>query len=506
MSIGPTRSKSHRQVVDQGLAALIEQWNHERRIPLYEALDSLKEQLDIQDKAFARALAELDWVRSKIGTPENILGNATTKHGEIAEMTEVALRRAQDALRGRDPTAIWHDAGDRFGPADYTIGSAGVQSKFINGINNGLGHVLSHATKYPDFASSPDNYYHIPKDQYEQIQKVLAGETDGLNPRTVRAIQEKIKQLTSTGRSFDDLVRPASHNYADVQQGRIHQTVDQHASDLSRDNETARARIMDENQESIRKAELEAAPSLGEAGKVAATGAAVGAGIELSMRLYQKWKQEGKSPTQFTGDDWAEIGGATLSGAATGAVSAGSLYLLTNYTALAAPFAGAVVSSGRAILSLAKDYQDGNISFEEFSELSVIATSEAGIVAAGAALGQTIIPVPLVGAVIGSAIARLATNHVRNALESHGQTFEELLTTQLEMQFAQLDENLRGVLARIEAELLRLGDITSMAFDRNLNTSLLLATSVDLAVAYAVPETRILRSTADVDRYILGEN
>lgn len=57
--------------------------------------------------------------------------------------------------------------------ADYKVHGVDVQSKYINGANNSLSHVLKHMKDYKGNyeAFGKDGYYVIPKDQYEQIKK-----------------------------------------------------------------------------------------------------------------------------------------------------------------------------------------------------------------------------------------------------------------------------------------------------------------------------------------------
>lgn len=488
--------------LDQGLAAWIAQQNQERQIPLHEALDALQQHLEGQERAFAGALHELDWVRDKLGAP--ILGSDRTKHGEIAEFAEVGLRRARDVLAGHTPGAIWDETA-RFAPEDYTIGGLPVQSKFINGANNGLQHVLNHAERYRNFGKADGGYYHIPRDQYETIQHVLKGETDGLNAQSVAAIKEKVQRLEEMrGRPFVDLVRPASHDYADVQQGQIDQTLEQHESELRADNREIKQGIKEEHREKIEAARVKAAPSLGEMGKAAAVGAAVGAGLQLTVAIYQKWSRDGKPPTRFNAEDWKEVARPALSGAVTGGVSAAALYGLTNYAALSAPFAGAVVSSGRAMVALVKQYRTGQISFDQFTDLSIVASTEAGIAAAGAALGQALIPIPILGAFIGSAVAGLVSSHAKRLLGEQGDAVARRLEAEFREQVDRLSEEHRLLLAKLDAEMLRLGDLTAAAFDLTINARLLLLNSTRLAEAHGVPDEEIIRTVDDVDRFILG--
>ena len=505
----PTRSPNPASTtaLDQGLAAWVDGLNHTRRIPLYEALDALQGDLDRQDLAAAHALSELDWVREKIGSPEHLLGSDKTKHGEIAEIAEVGIRRARDLMVGRFPSSFWvEEGGGRIGPDDYGIDGVGVQSKFLDGLNNGLRAAVEHAKRYPgEYGAGAEKYFHLPKDQVDILRRIQSGDTDGLSAKTVRAALAHIRTLEELrGQSADEFLRPATHTYAEVQQGRIGGTLDGHERDLRSQNQTAKENIVDDRREDVEAAEAKAAPTLGQMGQVAATGAAVGAGLRLTADVYQKWKREGKRPTEFTAEDWRELGGNALGGAVTGGVSASALYGLTNYSTLSAPFAGAVVSSGRAMATLAQQYRAGDISFEEFSDLSLVVTAEAGVAAAGAALGQVIIPIPVLGAVIGSAVARLASEHAKGHLEEQSAAFAARLAADFDGQVARLDAEHRSALVALEAEMALLSNLADLAFDLTLNADLLLLASVEHARAHGVPEDRVVVTPDDVDAFIIA--
>ncbi|MGQ4648456.1 hypothetical protein [Lyngbya aestuarii] len=110
----------------------------------------LQASLDSQDAAFAKAIEQVAKVRDFVGTPEHILGNNKTKHGEIAEQVEVGIRNARSYLRQQTTNATFDGVG-RTAPADYLIDGIQVQSKFINGVSNNLDHVLKHMGKYGNF-------------------------------------------------------------------------------------------------------------------------------------------------------------------------------------------------------------------------------------------------------------------------------------------------------------------------------------------------------------------
>ena len=97
-------------------------------------------------------------------TPEHILGNPKTKHGEIAENVDVWFHNADQIMHNRKADATFEDVG-RTVAADYKVHGVDVQSKYINGANNSLSHVLKHMKDYKGNyeAFGKDGYYVIPK-------------------------------------------------------------------------------------------------------------------------------------------------------------------------------------------------------------------------------------------------------------------------------------------------------------------------------------------------------
>lgn len=161
-------------------------------------------------------------MRQFLAKPDNILGSGQTKHGEVAEQMEVHVRNARAALHGNPEVATFEGVG-RTAPEDFILKGVKVQSKFINGTNNTLKHVLEHFDKYENLSMN----YSIPKDQYEIIQTIRSGSMPaGLNEKSVRAILKKVEELEQrTGRSFQNVVKPSISEYSEVQLGKAGETV-----------------------------------------------------------------------------------------------------------------------------------------------------------------------------------------------------------------------------------------------------------------------------------------
>ena len=137
-------------------------------------LEILIDRLNQQDINLEEALNELNEIKKFIGDAEHILGNASTKHGEIAEVMQVRIANARRLIKGLARNHSFEGVG-RTAPEDYMRNGKQVQSKFYNGLRNTLfgKHALAeHLEKYRDFTKNGGSY-DIPKDQYEEMVDLL---------------------------------------------------------------------------------------------------------------------------------------------------------------------------------------------------------------------------------------------------------------------------------------------------------------------------------------------
>ncbi|MEQ4531842.1 MAG: hypothetical protein ABN478_11175 [Mixta sp.] len=480
-------TNSHNPLGDQIISSAVDALNQAR---IKDELFSLSQ----QDRAFELAGEQMLKVRDFIASPDNILGSMNTKHGEIAEQVEVGVRNARQAIEEglQDDSAFratFNGVG-RTAPEDYMIDGVEVQSKFINGINNNLTHVLRHMETYPDFTQG-EPFYHIPKDSWQTIQDVIDGKpVEGLSAKTVQAIRDKVAEIESTtGRPFNDVVRPGVSDYKDVQWGKIDETLDKHDQELAEQNEAKKAEIVDDHQ-----------PSLSEGLRATAMGAAFGGAFALGTGIYRKYR-DGKNifRGEFDGQDWQDVGLDTLKGAAVGGASAAAIYTLTNYASLGAPFASALVTAAKGMGSLALSYQRGEIDADEFTDLGLIICAESAIVGVMSAAGQVLIPVPVLGALIGSVSGKFMVT-VAKSLDGKAR---QLLQAKMDHFTRRLNEIEQQALNRILNEFAALGELTAAAFNVENNRQLLEA-SITLAKAYGVEEAKIIKNADDLDAFMMA--
>lgn len=443
----------------------------------------------INDELLEKAFRQIDTVRAFLQDPSTILGSEGSKHGEVAEQVEVALRNARAIIDGQDAPATFGDLG-RTHAADYFINGQAIQSKFYNSIPEGLRAFIAHMEKYPDMAATGG--YIMPSDRYDEVMRVISGDADGSVSETRRkailALVEKIE--AATGRSFEEVVKPSVSTYPEVQLGVIDDTLDGHDADLE-----------DRNAEHAERIDTEHQPSLAGMAQAAAISGAISGTIATGMAMYSKAK-DGKNPFrgEFTAEDWKDVGIAGGKGTAGGVLTGAAIYGMTNYAGMAAPFAGAVVSAAKGLTTLTNEYAAGNIDAEEFLDLGMFLCAESAVVGLATAAGQTFIPIPILGGIIGSISGKMMVQLAQGLSAKQAQQLQE----EIDKFIATLDDTYRQVIDEINAEFEKLGPLTTAAFDFDRNYELVLVSSVNLAIAHGVADAKILRSVGDIDAFMMS--
>ncbi|MGB6406153.1 MAG: hypothetical protein WBF39_01680 [Planococcus donghaensis] len=460
--------------------------------------EKIREQ-NLQNENFENALEHLMKMRRFLSNPQNILGSEQTKHGEVAEHLEVNVRNARAALNGFSGVATFEGVG-RTAPEDFILEGIKYQSKFINGTNNALKHILNHYNKYEDGTMN----YSIPKDQYEVIEAIRAGNPPNyLSDKFIRNLLQKVEEIENrTDRSFQDLVRPSISNYDEVQLGVVGKTVSNYQNEIVDENQNIQDEILKESKRKEKLLEAKRGASIGEGVKIAGSAAAIAASLNTITVIYGKVKK-GKNIQDFNEDDWKEIGLSSSKAGAKGGVTAGSIYALTNLTSLSAPFAGAVVSAAMGLASLSADLKEDRISMDEFVTEGQILCIEAGIAATGGAIGQMLIPIPVLGSIIGTVTANFVWGFAKDKIGAREQELKKVLDEYTSSLLAEVNQAYQEIIAKINETYDHYNSLIEAAFDIQANSAVLAAASVNLAVALGVDNSKILRTDAELDSFFL---
>ena len=477
------------QIAKSSQEQAVASWvNHLNQLCLDELLTRLTE----QDTNLEGALDELQKLKDFVANPEQILGSLKTKHGEIAEHVQVNISNARRIIEGLSPEYTFEGV-DRTAPEDYLFNGIKVQSKYLNGLVNTLTNengVVGHLSKYPDFIVE-GNIYHIPKDQYEALQKLLAMSDEEVNKasREVRAVIQKLKDFQQqTGIDLSsNKIQPAIGQYDEVQLSEIDTTIEKEETSIKETDKKQRD-----------EAHQQSKPSLQEVIKTTAVSAAIEGGMSFCLGVAKKLRT-GKKLNDFTEEDWKEVGIDTAKGTGKGAIRGSSIYGLTNFTATPAAVASAMVTATFGIVAQANLLRRGKITDEEFIENSEVVCLDVTISAIASVIGQVAIPIPVLGAVIGNAAGMFMYGIAKDYLSKHEQQLISGYNNNINSLNAQLDEQYKALIEVLRKEFTKYQSAVALAFDYDVNIAF--AGSVELAYCVGCDNSKILKNKAEVDSY-----
>lgn len=450
-------------------------------------LDNLLEDLFDADLNFEEALIELDKIREFISTPEHILGSAKSKHGEIAEHLQVRISNARNLIQGLKAEYTFDGVG-RTAPEDYLKNGVAVQSKFYVGTTGkqSFNAIKQHLEKYPDFINN-GGVYDIPKEQHEQLIKTMNLKSPKLNSKeyNLKKAIEEFEKLHDV--KFNDVINPSAVNYKDAQLGAVDKTINKEESALNREYDEQRAEAYQASK-----------PTWQEANKVAGIGSALEGGVAFASSVYQK-KKDGKSLSEFTANDWKDVGVDTSVGAVKGGIRGYAIYGMTNFTATPAAVATAFTTACFGMTSLAVKLNGGKISSQEFIEQSEVLCLEVSVSAVSSVLGQAIIPIPILGALIGNTAGMMMYGVAQSNLSKNEQMLIKKHVNDMDLLNRVLDEKYHILVELLKAEFEKFNTLVEFAFSEKVDEAF--TGSIQLCKFVGVKQDKILNNKKDIDTY-----
>lgn len=458
-------------------------------------LDRLMQNLQRQDKNWDQVVGTLKDTLATINKEiiERNRGGLKGMHGFIAEAAEFGIGKAREQVRGRMPVYEWINDN---GPADLLRDGVKIQQKFVGSGNHlSLQAITQHFEKYPDFLSQGGKYQ-IPKDHYEQIQRLLSISKEQANKMPTSTGEFSLKQWKEVHEFFDkgtiklQDIEPSKLKYDQVQVNRINDTIQGEEQSLKE----ADQKIRDDAYESSK-------PSLEQGVKAAAVSAVIEGGAAFVSAIVKK-RKAGKRIGEFDLNDWKEILKESGIGVVKGGVRGVSIYALTNFMATPAAVASALCTAAFGIAEQAHLLRAGKITQEQFIMNSEILCLDTSISALSSLIGQALIPVPVLGAVIGNTVGTLLYQVAKDNLTKKEQKLiEGYLKYLYELEIA-LDDKYRKYINELNEDLAMYYGILERAFSPNYAEAL--DGSVALAMSFGVPSEELLKSISEVDDYFMG--
>ena len=450
-----------------------------RDVKLSETIDACK-----------RAKEQYEIVRDYVFNPDTTgpRGSPLTQHGEIAEKLNVAVINAKEILEGRRAIAKRLEGKEA---ADLIIDDELFQSKYGKVTYRSLREIVRHLEE-----KGPDNptLFVMPPEQRAHLDQLRDSDSiDGLTQREIAAIREQLDSIKRLAkRDPQEIISAGETTWEEVQPARVGETIKEREREVEVRSNQRKEQIFADH-----------APSVEELVQATGLAGVAGAGVGITQAILVKLRQ-GKNPFkgEFTGEDWAQIGVSGGKGSGAGVVGGSTLYLLTNATNLAAPFAGSLVSTMMGINSLHRSYRAGDIDNDQFVDYCQVVASEAAIIGLAAAAGQAMIPIPILGAFVGSVAGKIVATALKGRLERDASELAASFVDYERWAMAQLDDSCRELMSRIDEHFMELDELEKLAFDPDTNTDLRLRVSAKLARRVSVPDDLVVDSTDELDAFM----
>lgn len=457
-------------------------------------IDDLIENLNRQNQNLDSAMESMNWALGKI---EDLVvtnrGGSKGVHGFIAEVAECGLENAQSLVHDDKPVMEWVNDN---GPADLLRNGVEIQVKFVNaGGKFSLDAVATHLEKYPDFLDK-GGVYQIPKDHLDAIRSLyempreeavkLVSSTGGPSYSNWKSIHEF---FDSSGFSIDDL-EASKFEYSEVQKNVIADNMAEEKIRLADESERIKKDIYEEHK-----------PTLQEGAKAAVAGAVLEAGTAFALSV-KSHLGNGKRIGDLTQDDWEEIAKDSGMGLVKGGVRGGAVYGLSNYTATPSSVASALVTASFGVADCAYRFRSGELTEIEFIESSEIACLDASVSAFSSFVGKAVIPVPILGALVGNAVG---TTVYELGKDFYSKREAELLahyTQELKALDTELDCEYTACINSLRENMGTYISLLGKAFSPN--SAMAFSGSVELAASLNVPDSEILHTREEVDDFFLN--
>ena len=116
--------------------------------------------------------------------------------------------------------------------------------------------------------------------------------------------------------------------------------------------------------------------------------------------------------------------------------------------------------------------------------------------------GQFLIPIPILGTLVGSLAGKLVASAIKDGLGEAESELIARLKAYEKRALEQLDEEFRVLIQKLNVYFGSLERLAKIAFDNTVNTALRMEASIQFAETVGVPESLILRTTKDLDTFM----
>lgn len=481
------------KIIKSGQEQAVASWiNYLNQVRLNQMNEVLKQEQSNLNEAMATINETLNKISVDIVNNGKGRGGVKGMHGFIAEVSECGIGNAREQIVGKVPIYKWINDN---GPDDLQRGNILIQQKFVNsGGHLSLYAIRQHFNQYPDYLDN-NKAYQIPKDHYDKIKWLLSIPEEKANKMPTSTGEFSLKQWKEVHKFFEEgdipfeKVEPSLLRYDEVQKGKYEETFSKEVDSLKKT-----------NKERVAHAKEEAAPKLSEGVKATVVSAGIEGASSLCLEINKK-RKEGKKLKDFNVDDWKDIAGATGTGTLKGGIRGASIYTLSNYSATPAAVASAIVTASFGVADQVCQLKQGQIDEQTFIENSETLCLDASISALSSFAGQVLIPVPVIGAVIGNTVGTMMYQIAKDNFSSYEQKIFEEYKESIYLVDKELSEQYQEFVDEMGKDTQMFMELLDKAFAPDI--SLAFEGSIELAKSCGVPTEEILIGKDKVAAYFL---
>jgi hypothetical protein len=164
--------------------------------------------------------------------------------------------------------------------------------------------------------------------------------------------------------------------------------------------------------------------------------------------------------------------------------------------------ASSLVTASVGIADQANLYRKGIISEQQFIENSELLSLDVSVSALSSLLGQVIIPIPVLGAVIGNTVGTVIYKVAKDGLDDKEQEIFKSYIDSIDATEIELNEKYKRCKDTLAKDMDRYMDILNLTYSADVVK--VFNGSVEMAKYMGVPSNEILDSKEKIDSYFIG--
>lgn len=493
---------NHEEIIKSGQEQAVASWvDYLNQIRIDYILDLLQQQNENLKNASEQIIRSLKECEKIIETNR---GGKNGVHGFLAEAAENGIANAKKLIVGEKENLVWLNDN---GVWDFLRDDEHIQMKFSqSGGLFSLDAALNHYEKYKN--DLPKHYkYFIPKDHYEKVKYLYKLSEKEAYKKLSANTEPTIKQWRKVHDFFNESglkikqFEGCNIKYDDSQRENIKDTLSSAKRNIGETDKEQRDLDYDKGHASIE-----------EMGEVTLVSAAIEGGTTFVLEITKKIKS-GTSIKDFSEEDWNEILKKSGISVAKGGIRGASMYALSNCTTFfiddskaitttPTAVASAIVTSAFGVAEQVSLYRKGNLNELQLIQNSELLCLNSAISAASSLLGQTIIPIPILGAVIGNTVGTVMYQIAKDSFGNYeAKLFEDFLERQKQLD-SNLEEEYVSFISNMNESLTLFMDILTRAFSENAVVSF--DGSIELCRSLGISENQILKTKEEIDDYFMN--